>query len=146
MAVYFDYVVSGATGPGSPVGSPKPGQGSPGNANQGPGKALGASWSKDLTAEPLLACGFRHRLQLFSQEGEYVQDAIARGAGSIVCSDWHPTRRELMSGWNDGHVCFARPSASSSSPTNIVALGQEAHNSGASICCVKYSPGGDLCV
>ncbi|CAD7923674.1 unnamed protein product [Amoebophrya sp. A120] len=133
MAVYFDYVVTQGGGGGSPASSPSRGS-----------RAEAPSWSKDLGAEPLLAVGLRNKLQLFSQEGEFVQDAVPTRKSGVSCSDWHPTRREVIAGWQDGAVTYSRPSSSSSS-SSVTTVGQDAHQ-GAPILAAKFSPDGGLCV
>ena len=121
MAVYFDYVVTSGGG-SSPSSSSSPTQ----RQNQ----AVAPSWTRDLSAEPLLAVGLRNKLQAFSQEGEFVQDLVGARKSSVSCSDWHPTRREAVAGWQDGCVTFAKPSSSSASSSTVVTVGQDAHQGG----------------
>eukprot|EP00392_Amoebophrya_sp_AT5.2_P009189 g9217.t1 len=116
-------------------------------------QAVAPSWTRDLSAEPLLAVGLRNKLQAFSQEGEFVQDLVGARKSSVTCSDWHPTRREAVAGWQDGCVTFAKPSSSSASSSTVVTVffSNSIHfvlprSSLAPITATKFSPDGGLCV
>lgn len=91
-------------------------------------------WSRDFSAEPLLATGVKDSLQIYSQEGELQKDAIISlpsgcKDSAVACLDWHPTQKYLCAGWRNGTVTFAR-STSSSSTSSVVHLGQEAQHTG----------------
>ncbi len=146
MAVYFDYKLPGRCADLQTTDVP----------------VQQACWTKDSGSDSLLAIGIDDSLQLFSQEGELLENAEIRPTGGdragmsvgklpagskgttqthVTYVDWSPGPQKICcAGWRDGHVVFV---SANDGGAHILHVGQEPHQG--SITCVKFSPQGNVC-